>query len=342
MTARIGIVGAGWWTARTHVPALLRHADAQLVGICDAEPERARTVAEAFGIPHAVTDIAELLGLGLDGLLVATSNDAHHAPAAAALDAGVHVLVEKPLAVDPQQAWDLVHRARRAGVTLQTGYTFIHSPHAAALRAAVTAGELGDVVLATGLFCTAMSRLLAGKTAKSDVVVSPLPSTYTGPGGGQAQAQLTHGASLLLFLSGLEPGTVGGFAADRDYPVDIVDTMTARCRDGALMTLATTGTVHDHEARTEEYRVFGTAGQAALDTRRGTLTIERAGREPQRFPGLAVPAANPQDAPAASLVRAALGRGPAVESAELGARTATLLAAAARSARCGTLVEVAP
>ena len=125
---RIGVVGTGWWATTAHLPALAGHPGADLVAVCDPLPDRARAAAERFGAPQHFTDVAALLDAGLvDGVVVATPHTSHHSVARAVLDAGVHVLVEKPLTTTATDAWDLVERAEGSGLHLTVGYTYQHT-----------------------------------------------------------------------------------------------------------------------------------------------------------------------------------------------------------------------
>ncbi|HZC25699.1 MAG TPA: Gfo/Idh/MocA family oxidoreductase, partial [Actinopolymorphaceae bacterium] len=141
---RIGVAGTGWWASTAHLPSLATYAGAELVAVCDPVGDRARAAAARFGVSGVFTDIADLLAADvLDGLVVATPHTSHHAVARAALDAGVHVLVEKPLTVTADDAWALVETAERAGLHLVAGYTYQHTSTAAFVRRAVREG-IGD------------------------------------------------------------------------------------------------------------------------------------------------------------------------------------------------------
>ena len=94
---RIGVVGTGWWSANHHVPSLAGYDGADLVALCDPQRDRAEQLAAEHGVPTVVTGLDDLLALRPDGVVVATPHTTHHELAARALDAGVHVLVEKPL-----------------------------------------------------------------------------------------------------------------------------------------------------------------------------------------------------------------------------------------------------
>jgi len=94
---RIGVVGAGIW-GTMHARAYAQNPLVELVGICDLDEERARKVAAQYGIPNVFNRVDDLLDEGLDGISVATPDDAHTAIVLKAAARGVHILVEKPLA----------------------------------------------------------------------------------------------------------------------------------------------------------------------------------------------------------------------------------------------------
>jgi predicted dehydrogenase len=344
--ARVGLVGVGWWSSRTHLPALKANPDADVVAVCDPDADRARAAAAMFAVPHAVATVEQLLDHQLDCVLVAAPHDAHHAPAAAALDAGVDVMVEKPMTLDPGQAWDLVNRARVSGARLHVGYPFPYSPHAAAVRELIIRGDIGEPLVVTGLFATSAVSLYRGEVevVAEEGVFAPNASTYADRvrGGGQLHTQMTHAASLVLWATGLRPLEVAAYAQNGGLAVDLSDVLAVSMQGGAIATLSTTGTVHDYHHRVEEYRIFGSEGHVRLDTAHGTLRVLRRGHEPVDHPTLSEHDAQPSDATSAALVAAALGKGPVVVPGQIGAMTVDLLHAAEQSARTGRPVSARP
>ena len=99
--ARVGVIGAGWWSTFAHLPSLSTYPDAELIGLADANPDKAAKAAERFGVPQSFSDHRELLALKPDVVLIATPHDTHHQLAKDALQAGAHVMIEKPMVVDP-------------------------------------------------------------------------------------------------------------------------------------------------------------------------------------------------------------------------------------------------
>jgi predicted dehydrogenase len=119
---RLALVGAGKITAGSHLPAALALPFVEIAAIVDPVAERARDAAAHFGrsLPHAAR-LEDVLGR-IDGAVIATPNHTHHALARTCLEAGVPVLVEKPLTETVEDAEDLAALAAERGVALVTGY----------------------------------------------------------------------------------------------------------------------------------------------------------------------------------------------------------------------------
>ena len=131
---RTAVIGAGAF-GRHHLRLLKQSERAELVAVIDADPERARAAAQEHGC-RALERTEELAGL-VDAAVVAVPTSAHVQVGAALLDAGIHVLVEKPIAPDVGSARTLVEAARRAGRVLQVGHLERFNPAVAALSKAV-------------------------------------------------------------------------------------------------------------------------------------------------------------------------------------------------------------
>jgi predicted dehydrogenase len=116
---RVGVIGIGnmgWHHAR--VLSLLR--DAELVGVADPDAERGRLALDQFGCPW-FADYRELLE-GVEAVCIAVPTLLHHRVGMACLRAGLHVLIEKPIAATQEEAADLIQAAEAAGVLLQVGH----------------------------------------------------------------------------------------------------------------------------------------------------------------------------------------------------------------------------
>ncbi|CAA9589987.1 MAG: GH109, partial [uncultured Thermomicrobiales bacterium] len=110
---RVGVVGAGNIVQRLHLPVLRQLEGVELAALAEANPERLRECVATFGIGRGHTDYREMLDGGdLDAVLVAVPNALHGPVTIAALEAGCHVLVEKPMATSGDEAARMVGVAR--------------------------------------------------------------------------------------------------------------------------------------------------------------------------------------------------------------------------------------
>jgi predicted dehydrogenase len=145
---RLGFVGVGWIGAM-RLDSVRAAGTAEIVALCDPSPEH--LAAARAGSPGAVCfeDLGEMLGragdLGLDGVVISTPNSFHVPQAVAALEQGLAVFCQKPLAVDAEGARAVVKAARRAERLLGIDYTYRCTAGAQALRRLIRTGELGRV-----------------------------------------------------------------------------------------------------------------------------------------------------------------------------------------------------
>jgi predicted dehydrogenase len=148
-TVRVAIVGCGAWAAQAHLPALRALPEVEVVACVDEDASGAQRFAAAHGIPHWFGTAEDLLAAGLaDAMTVAAPDDVHPSLVLAALEAGVPVFCEKPIANTAGVAEELVAAQERAGVAATVGYSFRYSPALQQLRADLASGLLGEPWLA--------------------------------------------------------------------------------------------------------------------------------------------------------------------------------------------------
>lgn len=142
MNVRIGLVGVGRWGSNW-LPALASHPEVELTALCDSDPAvlQALSTRAPLVAPKAkrFSHVAALLASGVDGIVLATPAETHAQLAVLALSAGVHVLVEKPLATTNEGADAVVQAAARSRRVCAVGHSTLHhealSPRSEALRA---------------------------------------------------------------------------------------------------------------------------------------------------------------------------------------------------------------
>ncbi len=145
---RIGVVGLGYWG-----PNLVRNFDelAELTWLCDLDPGLRERFAARYPNARVTGDYAELLADdAVDAVVVATPVPTHHALAKQALEAGKHVLVEKPPAMRAAEMDELVELAAARDLVLMPGHLLLYHPGVAKLKELVDAGELGEVLCVYG------------------------------------------------------------------------------------------------------------------------------------------------------------------------------------------------
>lgn len=154
-----GVIGVGSM-GQNHARVFQELPDADLVGVADADPERARAVAKDYGTSAVAPE--ELLAT-VDAVSIAVPTRSHYETALEAIEAGVHVLVEKPFVARLEHGRDLAERARRRDLTLQVGHIERFNP---AVR------TLADVV--PGLDVIAVDATRLGPPIERDIEVNPV------------------------------------------------------------------------------------------------------------------------------------------------------------------------
>ena len=141
----VAVIGLGYWG-----PNLVRNLhevpEAEVVAICDRSSEALAATGRRYPALRQTTRLAEVLGdETIEAVAIATPVSSHFPLARAALEAGKHVFVEKPLAASSEEAIELIGLAEAADLVLMPGHTFLYSPPVEAIRRYIDAGDLGDV-----------------------------------------------------------------------------------------------------------------------------------------------------------------------------------------------------
>ena len=141
---RVAVIGYGYWG-----PNLVRNFSncplTEVVGVYDANPARRETFSQTAGHIAAARTLDELLELPIDAVAIATPVSTHHALASRCLEAGLHVLIEKPLAATIAQAESLIELASRSDRVLMVDHTFVFSNAVRRIKELIEYGELGEL-----------------------------------------------------------------------------------------------------------------------------------------------------------------------------------------------------
>lgn len=147
---RVGIIGAGQIIETAHLPAYMKHKDeVEIAAICDIHPDRAGHMAEKYGIPKAYASHTEMLAdCRLDAVSVCVPNRFHAAAAIDALNAGCHVLCEKPPAMNHEEALAMYEASKRNGRILSFNFHFRHAQEVKVLKELIDSGSFGEIYAA--------------------------------------------------------------------------------------------------------------------------------------------------------------------------------------------------
>ena len=152
---RVGVIGAGGIARHQHIPSYNRCDGIDIVAVCDTNEDALEAVRSELGIASTYTEYAGMLSAGaLDLVSVCTSNDVHYPVTMAAIEQGIDVYCEKPLAMTHAQALDMFESARAKG--LKTGVNFSHrrTPASRLAREIVASGALGQIHYVSAVYAS--------------------------------------------------------------------------------------------------------------------------------------------------------------------------------------------
>ena len=147
---RVGVIGAGRWAASAHLPGFFRSPLSKLVAICDWDRELAETRAAEFDIPDVETDFEKLLSRSdIDVIDIVTRGD-HQDLVFAALEAGKHCMVEKPVCHDFKDVWRAHEIAQSKRLKTKVGLTFRYAPAVMFMFDLIRKGFIGEPFIFNG------------------------------------------------------------------------------------------------------------------------------------------------------------------------------------------------
>jgi predicted dehydrogenase len=247
---RLGVVGCGAVARERHLPALARVDGIEVVALADVDPAALAATAQRFGVARRhPTAPALAADPEVEAVAVCTPPATHVAAALAALDAGKHLFVEKPLAVTLAEADALLQRAAGSSRVAAVGFNLRWHRRVVHARRLVLDGALGRVHTVVSTFTDPLARK-----------VLPPWRSRRAEGGGALLDRAAHHFDLWRFLldDEVDAVTAMGRSAARDDDGLVV---TARLRSGALASLVAL----DDSAVTHRLTLYGTEGAADVD-----------------------------------------------------------------------------
>ena len=317
---RIGLIGCGG-NMTGHLRRLLSIDDASVVALSDpSDGSVARMrerVEEAYGLPH-YTDHEEMIEKeGLDAILISSPHTLHYEQIIAGLEAGLHVLSEKPMVCQVDHAKAVIAKSEEVGRSLMVSYQRHLSPVFRFMRNQIASGEIGPVQFVNALQDQNWYRAQEGKWRQ----VKSLS------GGGQLNDSGSHLLDIVLWMVDQDPVEVSAQMEYFDAEVDINTSMTVRFENGAIANFSVVGN-GPGPGMWEDITIWGQQG--AFYSRNGALTCKY-GSDPVEITDLPTRFTSPDQ----NFVDAILGRDSVQVPTICGLRVIQLTEAAWASAEQG-------
>ncbi len=334
---RAAVLGAGWYAAQNHIPVLQSRPEVVLDGVNRLGAAELERVRSHFGFAFASEDFEAVLARKPDIVVVATPHQLHYQQARAALEGGAHVLCEKPMTLDPAEAWDLVRIARDNDrhLLIANGYQYL--PQVDALRQKIANGVIGSIEHVMASFISVTRDVFHGDRGLNQwqtTFFRPEKSTWQDPaqGGGFAYGQMSHCLALMFFLTGLSPETVSAQTFGLDA-VDLANAGAIKLSNGAVASVSGAAAMPQGNKGLMRLFIAGSDGMLTAEFDRDFCEIRRNDGEVERLDLSAGDWTYNCRGPVNALVDLALGQGSNLSPGRIGAETTATIAAMLASSR---------
>lgn len=348
---RLGVVGLGA-IGSVHADAYMAHGQAcEIVAVCDVMEERVKVHGDRLNVKHRFTNYRDLIKSDVDAISVCVGNTLHRDVAVAALKAGKHVLLEKPMAMNAKEAQEIVAAARKSGTILQIGMVRRQAGDAQLARKYVADGLLGEIYHLRAVLIR--NRGIPG--------LGGWFTTQAMSGGGPLIDLGVHWFDAAMFVSGLwKPTSVSAACYDKlgkdmrnykyvgmwagppklDGTFDVEDYATGLVRFGTLATLSFEIAWAANSEDASYLEIIGDKGGVRIfDGKPMTLRTEFHGGLADIQPRFADPG-NAFHIQARTFISACRGDCPPAATGEQGVITMKLIDAVYQSSKLGKEVEI--
>jgi predicted dehydrogenase len=253
---RVGIIGAGFYATVAHIPSLRATGRAEVAAIARRNPDRLALIQRELDIPEGYTDWREMLDKSrLDAVVIATPHNLHVEPALAALDCGLHVLVEKPATDTIEGARALVEAWRKTDRVFTVAEDVRGMRSWRTIKGILDAGHIGAVRqihamcaidLRSGLTLKDVSESMR-EWLTSSPVLEALAVDFFAPnvwrsnriqmGGDSFNDVGIHLVDLMLWLGGAPAKCISAFRAEGDDKPSTMLSITAQLTNGVLLSI---------------------------------------------------------------------------------------------------------
>ena len=278
--SKIAMIGAGWWGVEAYVPALLENPDVDFVAVNRRNQGALDKILAKYDIARGYTDHREMLqNEDLDAVVITSPHTLHFEHARDALEAGCHVLIDKPMATSAEDARALVKLAKEKGREILIPYGWNYKDFATTASELIADGRIGEIRHVSCQMATFTFDLFGGDglSEAADHMFQPNKSTWADPdkAGGYGWGQLSHALGLLFRLVDLEPSEVYALETKSAANVDLLDAAILTFANGAKASLSGSALVPKHCSYQLDIRVFGSEGMLLIDMERSRMELRR-------------------------------------------------------------------
>ena len=242
-----GVLGTADIAQGQTIPGMLQADNCRLLAIAGRRLEKAEAFQKRFGFEKAYDSYDALLAdPEVEAVYIPLPNDLHHPWVIRALQAGKHVLCEKPLAVNERQVREMFEAARANHVFLMEAFAYLHSPFVSAVKAELDSGVIGEIRYMDTAF-------IAGRRPDTDIRLRR--ETY----GGALYDLGCYAVSMALWMMGREPQEVKAAAQFSPRGIDLVTSALLIYENDAVLS-AECGMIHPR-GRHDRFQICGTLGE---------------------------------------------------------------------------------
>lgn len=260
-----GVIGSTGIAQKRTIPGMLLANNALCTAIMSTKQENVDAVGEKFGISHRYTDVQALLDQpDIDAVYIASPVHCHKEHVFAAADAGKHILLEKPMGLNPDEAVEMLAYCKDCGIKLGVAFMMrFHGAHEE-IKRIISDGGIGEVVSAHAIFNT-----------DSVVIPGKWRQTKAFSGGGAMMDMGIHCIDLLQYLTGLQTTTVTAICGNQihQYPdVEDAGTVVMKMSNGAIFSVDANFNI-PYQAGGSSFAIYGTKGSLTASKTLGQTEI---------------------------------------------------------------------
>lgn len=353
---RVGVIGVGNFARNALIPQLLATGRAELIAISRRNKVRLEEAQRELNVNHIYTDWRDLLKQATpDAVIIATSHNTHAEIAIEALKSGAHVFVEKPMALNAKDAWDMVDVAENAGRVLMVGYNSRFSTAWQSVKKALDLGVIGKARQLNVAWCINGRWLWETDNAPQNLKIALEKKELGGDwikegswladpgkaGGGMFVSDACHVIDLLIWLGGAPVNRIVAFQENAGLSTDCFMTVQAVLVNGVHVSLVFGAGVD------AESGFFGD-GRMSIHGDMGVLKVDWQSWNPSRDTKVQVTAKgettiveeSPENTPISSFIETILDGAPNRCSAQEAAYTDEFIEGAYKSAATGQIVDI--